>query len=227
MDNKYIMEFLRDLERNNSLEWMHSNKSYYGEAKAEFISLVEELIKRVASFDSTVLDLNAKEIIFRLNRDTRFSQDKSPYNPAFRAHISRAKREPVPAGPYLNIKPGKCFLGGGLFAYVFKDATQMVREYLVEYPEGFLKIINNVEFKTNFIINGEKLKNVPKGYPKDHVLAEFLKHKSWDVEYNFKDELFEDAEKFLDFATDKFKLMQPINEYLNVALKDFKLPKRP
>ena len=85
------LAFLRELDANNSLEWMHSNKATHLAAKAEFAAFVQELIEGIAPFDSAVAGLRAEDLIFRLNRDTRFSKDKSPYRTAF----ARTSRPPV------------------------------------------------------------------------------------------------------------------------------------
>ena len=227
MNTIIILDFLKELERNNNLDWMHANKAYYNEAKACFEKLLQELIEGLTVFDSSVAGLNPKDLVFRLNRDTRFSKDKAPYNPSFRAHISVAGRVPVPAGYYLNVKPGNCFLGGGVFAACLPNATVMVRDYLAADPVGFEKIISPKDFKANFTVMGEKLKNVPKGYEKEHPLAEYLKHKSWDIEYHLSDAEFCDADHNVSLMLAKFRLMRPFNDYLNLALKDFTLPKRP
>nr|WP_255946120.1 DUF2461 family protein [Brucepastera parasyntrophica] len=102
----------------------------------------------------------------------------------------------------------------------------MVRNYLVNNTDEFLKIINKPAFTENFTVSGEKLKTVPRRYDKDHPLAEYLKHKSWDIEYPISDSQFTDAEQFIRTAAEKFKLMKPFNEYLNDALIDFTMPAR-
>jgi uncharacterized protein (TIGR02453 family) len=221
-----ILGFLSDLQSNNSLVWMKENKTRYLNAKAEFELLLRDLIIRISDFDKTISYLQPKDLVFRLNRDTRFSHDKSPYNPSFRAHISAAGRTPIPAGYYINIQPSNCFLGGGVFATAFPDAITMVRDYLVLHSEEFISIISEKAFVDNFTVVGEKLKNVPRGYDKDHPLAEYLKHKSWDVEYRITDEQFKNADELLLLATEKFRAMKPFNDYLNTALKNFKMPIR-
>lgn len=226
MNTKLIIKFLKDLSENNTIDWMHQNKIYYQEAKMEFEQLLQELIFHIAEFDASVVGLEPKNLIFRLNRDTRFAKDKSPYNPSFRAHISIAERKPIPAGAYLNIKPNHCFLGGGVFATSFPEATTMVRDSIVANPTDFQSIIENSDFSAHFTVEGVKLKNVPNGYPKDFVLAEYLKHKSWDIEYPISDSQFEDSDSFIPLAIDMFKLMQPLNNFLNTALTNFSMPKR-
>ena len=117
MNTQLILDYLTDLGKNNEREWYHAHKAEYKEANAEFELLLKELILRIGEFDKSVLHNEPKELTFKLVRDTRFSHDKSPYNPAFRAHISSKGKLPVPVGYYLMIKPdGQSFLGGGLFA---------------------------------------------------------------------------------------------------------------
>ena len=88
MNTKFMMDYLSALSMNNHREWYHANKDDYKKANAEFEKLLQELILGIGKFDSSVLQNNPKDLTFKLVRDTRFSHDKSPYNPAFRAHIS-------------------------------------------------------------------------------------------------------------------------------------------
>jgi uncharacterized protein (TIGR02453 family) len=226
MDNRKILAFLTALRENNSLAWMAANKKYHKEAEAEFIELLQALITRLSDSDKSIAHLAAKDLIFRLNRDTRFSHDKSPYNPSFRAHISPGGRVPIPAGYYINIAPGGIFLGGGLFASQFPDATARVRDYIVENGSELQHILDDAKFSAYYSLLGDKLKNVPRGYPADHPQAEYLKHKSWDVEYHLDDKVFEDASSFIDLAVEQFVLMQPFNNFFNKALKGYKMPER-
>ena len=226
MNTKLILDFLKELEKNNSLEWMKSNKEKYETAKTEFENLIQLLIDKISVSDKSIENIRPKDLVFRLNRDTRFSYDKSPYNPSFRAHISKAGRFPIPAGYFLNIKPNNIFLGGGLFVSQFPDATKKVRDEIVTESEEFKEIIDNPNFANNFTIVGEKLKNVPKEYDKEHLFAEYLKHKAWDIEYPVTDSDFENSEKFISLAVEKFIFMKPFNEFLNRPLVDFKMPER-
>ena len=106
MNTERILTYLTDLEQNNCREWYHAHKEEYKAAGAEFEELIRELILRIGSTDTSILHNEPKDLTFRLTRDTRFSHDKSPYNPAFRAHIAPMGKLPVPVGYYLMIKPG-------------------------------------------------------------------------------------------------------------------------
>ena len=227
MDIQLIIKYLTDLGENNNREWYHAHKSENKAASAEFESLIRELIFSIGEFDSSVIHNEPKNLTFKLTRDTRFSHDKSPYNPAFRAHISSMGKLPVPVGYYIMLKPGnQSFLGGGLFADMFKDATAMVRDYIVQNGEEWEKIIQAPEFMKYFTVQGSALKNVPAGYEKEHPQAEYLKFKSWYLEYPIEDGELRDAEAFLTKAAEVFRVMKPFNDYLNKALAGFQMPTR-
>ncbi len=227
MDIKSIINYLFALQENNNREWYHANKEEFKKANAEFENLLQALILEIGKFDSSVLLNNPKDLTFKIVRDTRFSHDKSPYNPAFRAHISSKGKLPVPVGYYLMIKPdNQSFLGGGLFADMFKEATAMIRDYIAGNGKEWEEIIHEPEFEKYFTVRGTALKNVPAGYGKEHPQAEYLKFKSWYLEYPLKDEELKDAETFLAKASELFRIMKPFNDYLNKALVDFRMPTR-
>jgi uncharacterized protein (TIGR02453 family) len=227
MNTQMILDYLTQLSANNNREWYHAHKAEYQAANAQFEELIQALMLRIGEFDGSILGHAPKELTFRLVRDTRFSHDKSPYNPTFRAHISSMGKLPIPVGYYLMIKPGgQSFLGGGLFADMFKDATRMVRDYILEHGGEWEEIITAPSFQERFTVGGSALKNVPAGYEKEHPQAEYLKYKSWYLEYSVQDKDLTDGDLFLAKAADIFRLMKPFNDYLNNALTGFKMPAR-
>ncbi len=227
MSTQMILDYLTSLSANNNREWYHAHKAEYQAANAQFEELVQSLILRIGEFDTSVLGHAPKELTFKLVRDTRFSHDKSPYNPAFRAHISSMGKLPVPVGYYLMLKPGgQSFLGGGLFADMFKEATQMVRDYIAAHGSEWEAVITAPAFQQHFSVHGTALKNVPAGYEKEHPQAEYLKYKSWYLEYPIRDEELADDSLFLSKAVEMFHLMKPFNDYLNRALAGFQMPQR-
>ena len=123
------------------------------------------------------------------------------------------------------IKPdNQSFLGGGLFADMFKDATTMIRDHIAKNGKEWEKIINEPEFKKYFTVKGTALKNVPAGYEKEHPQAEYLRFKSWYLEYPIKDDELKDGEAFIANAAKIFRMMKPFNDYLNEALAGFQMP---
>ncbi len=227
MGMQLILKYLTDLKENNNREWYHAHKAENRAANAEFEALIQELIYSIGKFDGRILHNEPGNLTFKLVRDTRFSHDKSPYNPAFRAHISSEGKLPIPVGYYLMIKPGnQSFLGGGLFADMFKDATAMVRSYIAQNGEEWQEILQDPSFRKHFTLRGTALKNVPAGYDREHPQAEYLKYKSWYLEYPLGDDALMDGETFLREATELFRIMKPFNDYLNRALAGFQMPAR-
>ena len=226
MNTISILSYLSDLEQHNEREWYHANKTQYHEADTAFLDFLSQLICEIGKTDSSIIHNNPKDLTFKLERDTRFSHDKSPYTMAFRAHISAKGKLPIPVGYYIKIQPGnRSFLGGGLFTDMFTDATKMVRDYIAEHGAGWQKIINEESFSEIFCVKGKCLKNVPRGYDPTHPQAEYFKNKSWYLEYPVSDDQMQ-KDSFLHFAADIFIRMQPFNNFLNDALAGFVMPKR-
>lgn len=227
IDMKKILDFLQALSENNNREWFHAHKQERMEATKEFEELIQELIFEIGKYDENILLNNPKDLTFKLVKDTRFSADKSPYNPTFRAHISSRGKLPIPVGYFICIKPfDQTILGGGLFADMFKDATTLMRDYLLEHGEEFDKIVTAPEFTKHFQLDGAKLKKVPRGYDVNHPYGEYLKYKSWFIEYPVQDIDMLKSDVFIKQAAEIFQFMKPFNDFLNTAMKDFVMPER-
>ncbi|MBO5055634.1 MAG: DUF2461 domain-containing protein [Lachnospiraceae bacterium] len=226
--SKNILSYLSQLEQNNNREWYHSHKKEYQTAMQDFENIIQGLIMEIGKTDSSILHNNPKDLTFKLVRDTRFFHDKSPYNPVFRCHIAPAGKLPVPVGYFLFIAPGnRSFLGGGLFADMFKDATGLVRKYINSHREEFLNIVEQSDFKKHFEVKGTSLKKVPKEYEANSPVSEYIKYKSWYLEFPLLDEhLLADESDFVSYAAEIFLLMKPFNDFLNRALEGFVLPER-
>lgn len=226
MNTKVILDYLSALEQHNDREWFHANKAWYREAVGAFETLVRELMLSLRERDGSIPLIEPGELTFKLVRDTRFSRDKSPYNPAFRAHIAAKGKLPIPVGYFLFIRPGdRSFLGGGLFADMFKDATAMVRTAIAAYGGQWEEVLSAPGFAGRFTVKGTALKNVPKGCDPAHPQAEYLKFKSWYLEELVADRRLLE-ENFSAFAVETFLAMKPFNDFLNRALEGFQMPTR-
>ncbi len=224
---KQILDYLAALEQNNDREWFHAHKEEYHAAARQFEELVGVLLLRLRELDGSIPPAKPGELCFKLMRDTRFSHDKSPYNPAFRAHIGPKGKLPIPVGYFLFLRPGdRSFLGGGLFADCFKDATAMIRERIAAQGGEWGRLLGDPAFASRFTLQGARLKRVPQGYESDHPQAEYLKYKSWYLEVPVTDRQLL-GEGFLDEAVETFAAMRPFNGFLNEALTDFVMPQRP
>jgi len=214
--SKSTLSFLKEIKLNNNREWFQSNQVAYKEAKTNFETFIQEVIKGIIEFDPIVKGLEAKNCIFRINRDIRFSHDKSPYKSNFGAFIVRGgkKNGDKFAGYYLHIEPGACFIAGG--AYMPPSPwLSAIREKIDQQPEQFKKIIGNKEFIHHFKeIEGGKLKNPPKGFASDNPNIELLKHKSYLVMQKVSDKQLS-APDYYPHVIQVLKAMKPLNDFLN------------
>jgi uncharacterized protein (TIGR02453 family) len=214
---KELVKFLSELSENNHKEWMDANKPWYQSVRKGFHSWVDELILKMAEFDPSLTGVTAKDSTFRINRDIRFSKDKSPYKNNMGAAIQEGGKKTMNPTYYLHIQPGQSMIAGGLYMPP-ADILAKVRQE-IDYNAGELrKIVEEPTFKNTFgAISGEALKTAPKGYPKDHPNIELLRFKSYVVTKNLTDkEVISD--NFQEKAFEYFRTLQPFNNYLSVAI---------
>ena len=215
-----MLQFLTGLEQNNDRDWYNDHKEEADRAKLEFENLVESLIQQVQKFIPGIEHQQAKDLIYRLNRDVRFSKDKTPYNPTFRALLSAGGKKAFGAGYFFGVDAaGQAFLGSGFHMSDAKEAVTAIREALVKDSQLALK------FDKKYGIAGDVLKKVPAGYDADSPTAELLKHKSWHIETHLDLADLTDDEAATALANE-FKEMSPFVDYLNEALKEVKAPER-
>jgi uncharacterized protein (TIGR02453 family) len=210
-------KFLKDLSKNNNKEWFTANKKRYEMAKADFEAFVTDMVKNMAKFDPPIGNLEPKKCIFRIYRDTRFSKDKTPYKSNIGANFSVSPSKIHDhAGYYIHIEPGKSFLAGGAYEPQAPWINNIRQE--IDYnTKEFKKIISAAAFKKNFgEIKGDKLKTVPKGFPKDHPELSLLQYKSFLLVHDVDDKLVT-SDGFMKHLIDVYKSMKPFNDFLNRA----------
>ncbi|MDA3954451.1 MAG: DUF2461 domain-containing protein [Bacteroidales bacterium] len=218
MLSKNIFQFLSDLKENNYKEWFHENKPDYQILKMEFEQFIAHAIAEIAQFDNSVKNIEPKKCIFRINRDVRFSKDKSPYKTNFGGFIVPGGKNAGYAGYYIHIEPENCFLAGGVYMPP-PDKLKAVRTEIYENTDDFKKIINDKNFKKHFkeITGEDKLKTAPKGIPKDFEDIDLLRHKHYTVIKYIKDDLVT-SDKFVNEISDTFKALYPFNAFINEAI---------
>lgn len=206
-----VLNFLKELERNNNREWFDEHKNLYNDARENVISFVDELIQEITKFDEEIGKVDAKKSLFRIYRDTRFSHNKEPYKINFGANLGKEK-----AGYYLHIQPEKSFLAGGIYM-LENDKLKELRKEISYNAKEFQKIISEEYFYRYFGGLSEeegKLKRVPVGFEKDDPMAEYLKLKHFVAVRPVSDKelLGKDAPK--KFA-EIYKSLKPLNDFLN------------
>ena len=212
-----VITFLTDLAANNQREWMQENKKRYEVAKLEFKEIVSFLLEGIGTFDETVQGLEPKDCIFRINRDIRFSKDKSPYKTNFGAAMMEGGKKTGNPTYYLHVQPGKSFVAGGVY---MPDAENLkkIRQEIDYNSEELRNIVKEDRFRKLFgQMTGESLKTAPKGYPKDHPNIDLLRMKSFLVtkDLSDKDVL---AKNFIARITEMYQVMYPFNQYFSVAM---------
>jgi len=216
-----ILKFLSELKENNSREWFAEHKDYCKELQKDFEKLVQTVINGIASFDPELKGLEAKNCIFRLYRDTRFSPDKTPYKDHFGAYMaSKGGRKSPRAGYYLHLSPGGSFLSGGIYMPE-SDVLKALRQAVYENIDEWLEITGG-EFRAQFPeMYGEedKLKKVPVGYPKEWAHADLLKYKHYAFGHDLPDDFFSEKE-IVEPLLNLYKTTQPLNRFLNFTVDE-------
>jgi uncharacterized protein (TIGR02453 family) len=207
---KEVLVFLGELAINNNRPWFQENKEAFDLAKSEAEMLFESLDKGLKSIDE-FQDYK----FYRIYRDIRFSKDKTPYKDHFGAIFKR--KQPQNRGSfYIHIQPGNSFIGGGFWGPERDDLVRIRKA--IELEDDLEKILQNKDFKKNFgEMKGEKLKNVPKEFEKNHPRGELLKFKQYLIMKNYSDkEVLSDD--FVDKVLADYQIMQPFFQYMSEVL---------
>ncbi|GIZ10317.1 DUF2461 domain-containing protein [Flavobacterium sp. UMI-01] len=220
MLSKDSILFLDDLKANNNREWFLANKKRYDVFKKDYHQLVADFLDAMKPFDATLEKLEIKDCTFRINRDIRFSKDKSPYKSHLGIWLSSGTKGNNRAGYYIHIERGSSFIAGGFYAPE-SDDLKKVRKEIAFFHEDLEEILADKTFKKEFgtFAKTEKsyLKNPPRGYDKDHPAIELLKFKSFEVLQKF--DITEVTQKdFVTKMSTKLRLLVPLNAFMNRAL---------
>ena len=174
------LEFFKELAPNNNKDWFDINrKRYLSSVKEPFKKFVSDLIQEVAKLDNEV-QIEAKDAIFRINRDIRFSKDKTPYKLNNSAIISKTGRKDKNyPGIYIELSPDKFRFYGGVYMPDTKQ-VQKIREAIVNQGDELNDILINKDFKSKFgEIKGEKNKRIPIEFRELSKKQPLLFNKQW------------------------------------------------
>ncbi|MDR2913600.1 MAG: DUF2461 domain-containing protein [Tannerella sp.] len=218
---KELIKFLKELRENNNREWFKANKERYDALHKEYVGIVQQLIDRIATFDPEIAGLDAKSCVYRIYRDIRFSNDKTPYKTHFGAYMTGFGGRTSPyGGYYLHLEPGNSLVSGGVWCPDPKMLKKL-RQDIYDNIEEFTGILDNKKFKDVYGgLEGEMLKRMPDGFPKDCPYDYILKHKYFVVSSN-KPEKFFYTEGWLDEVVEEFRVLYPFNKFLNYTIGEF------
>ena len=219
MNLKPVFDFLVQLQVYNDRNWFNEHKDLFNEARAEFEDFINALIIPLNQLDLSIGTISANECIFRIYRDIRFSNDKTPYKTHFSAFIANGGRKTRMAGYYIHLQPDESFFAGGIYS---PDAATLesIRHSIYQNPHELRQILDNKKFRQYFheISDEDKLKNPPKGYSKDFPEIELIKNKHFITHYPLQNEFFL-KENVVERLMEIIKMQYPLNEYLNKAVK--------
>jgi len=215
-----LFTFLKELKDNNDKAWFHENKGRYEK------HVREPLIKFISDFAFRLAQISPHYVadprkvggsLFRIQRDIRFSNDKSPYKThagiQFRHESGKDAHAP---GFYLHLEPGNVFAASGLWQ---PDSATLkkIRDAIVQYPDRWQKIFVNNKFEVIYKLDGEQLKKAPRGYDPEHPLIEDLKRKDFYVITSFSE-----PEACLTDYIDRYatvcQIAGPFMEFLTTAI---------
>lgn len=215
-----ILDFLIQLRENNNREWFNANKSTYLNVKSKIELLTQDLIEIVQKFEPSAETLRPSDCLYRIYRDTRFSQDKTPYKSHIGIYINpRGGKKSEYCGYYLHIEPGNCLIAGGSW-WPPTPLLKAIRKDIYENVDEYLSIIGNSDFKKIYSSVGDDLlKTAPKGFPKDWPHIDLLKPRSFTAMAKLTDHQFT-SKKLLSLAEDYFRTLKPLNDFFNFTIEE-------
>ncbi len=214
--------FLTLLKKNNNKPWFDQNRERYISAKNNFEEFVKKIISLTSVFDDDIKLLEIRNCTFRINRDIRFSKDKTPYKSNMGASFNKGGKKSAFAGYYFHLEPGgKSFAGGGLWMPAVQELKKLRQEIDYCFPE-FKRILNSPSFKKQYpgleMDKNQMLVNIPKGYDKENPAGDFLKLKSFVATKNISDTHLT-LPSLTKEISQTFKALMPLVKFMNRALE--------
>ncbi len=215
-----LFEFLRELEANNDRGWFLANRARYEEhVRGPALRFVADFAPRLAAL-SRRFRADPRPVggsLFRIQRDVRFSRDKSPYKTHVGIQFRHESAGDVHApGFYVHLEPGELWIGGGVW-HPDPDVTRRIREAIAAHPDRWRRAAHAPAFARRFELDGDALKRVPPGYPPDHPFADDLKLKDF-VAGASPDDDAATRPRFIDDVAELFRALAPFMRFLCRAL---------
>lgn len=211
---------MREFARNNNREWFAANKARFEETLRDpFLRLIGDLAAPLAKISPHFrADPRSQGgSMFRIYRDTRFSNDKTPYKTWLGARLYHERSKQVPAPTfYMHVQPRRSFVGGGMW-HPEAPTLKRVRDFLADNPSAWKKAVHNKRFAERFEIGGESLSRPPRGYDATHELIEDIKRKDFAAWTEIGDREVCSSE-LRDILVTGFKGVAPMIDYLCAAL---------
>jgi len=219
--SKKTFDFLRALRRNNNRTWFNDHKAdFERHVRDPYLQFITDMQAPLAKISQHYRADPKKSggSLFRIYRDTRFANDKTPYKTWAAARFFHERRHQMPAPSfYLHLQPGDCFAGGGIW-HPEPPTLKKIRDFVYENPATWKKATHGKKFRETFTMWGESLSRPPRGYDASHELIEDLKRKNFAAGVGFNDAVATSSE-LMPTVVSTFKQIAPMNDYLCAALE--------
>ena len=215
-----IFSFLKELAANNNREWFKQHQAQYEAVNREVEQLMTVLVARISFFEPEVMHLEAKDCMYRIYRDLRFTQDKTPYKTHIGGFVNAKGKKSLHCGYYVHLEPGHCMVAGGGWC-PRPDMLKGIRQSICDNLEEFQEIVTAPSFTKHFSTIGmEKLKTAPKGFPKDFPCMDYLRPKDYVIWKDVPDSFFSEPD-FIDRTLEIFQAMKPYHDFLNYTIDQY------
>ena len=240
MDAKRILKFLRQLMANNNRPWFQAHRQEYEAIRADFEQGIEQALRRIVTFDDSIAHLTVKDCTYRFYRDTRFSNDKSPYKNHLGAYISAHGKKSLHGGYYIHLEPGHCMVACGNY-WLPTNILTSCRNEIMANTEEWLKCVRSPEFLKYFDSHVassfkaptdvsswdqpqgfglERLKTCPSGFPRDWEYLDYLRQKDYCCWHQVPDDFYQ-GNAWLDEAERMFRAAKPMMDMMNAVIDDY------
>ena len=240
MDTKRILKYLRQLMANNNRTWYLEHKKEYDAIRADFEHGVEQAMSRIMTFDPSIAHLTVKDCTYRFNRDTRFSNDKSPYKNHLGAYIAAHGKKALHGGYYLHLEPDHCMVACGNY-WLPTNILTSCRNEIMANTEEWLRCVENPEFQKYYGnpvesnitsptdvsswdqpqgFGIERLKKCPVGFPRDWKYVDYLRQKDYCCWHHVSDDFFQ-GDRWLDDIVPMFRAAKPMMDMMNAVIDDY------
>lgn len=212
-----ILAFLRQLAINNERPWFKAHKDQYDALRGPWEQDMERLIGLVAQFDPQARGLGVKDSVYRIYRDIRFSHDKRPYKDYYSGVIGKGGRHTVQSCYYAHFGVQELMLCGGIWQPE-KPVLDQLRGLIDAESDEFLAIVNHPDITSRYQWMSQSLKTMPKGYAKDHPMAQYLKMKEYLLVMQL-DEGYFDCEDWVERVAADLQPLKPVHDFLNYVFE--------
>ena len=232
MNTQRILTYLRDIRQHNNREWFHAHKDEYDEVRRDFNQFVADAIVALSTIDPEVAHLEVKDCVYRFNRDTRFSPDKSPYKTHLGAYICAKGKKALRGGYYLHVESDNCLIAVGSYWLPTNILTACRNEIMGNIDE-WLAAVENKQFTKLFGRAGsgeweksdkgfglENLKTCPAGFPRDYKHLQYLRMKDYCCWHRVDEDFFAKPNAMKQILS-ICQTAKPMMDFINNVIDDY------